>query len=138
MAVKWRAPYRSNNAVSQTFNDGLASVYTVTNAAQPGRKPEHALTLKATLCFDERRVGVERFYQSKQAQARIARVVRVPKSDAPILEQDAVRVTDSALTYRVEQVQSVPDVYPACLDLALSCVDQAAQQATEEGGGGNG
>lgn len=136
MARAWRRPYRANNAVSQTYNDGLASVYGVTDAAQPGRKPVKQRTLKETLPFEERRVGVERFYQSRQAQARIERVLRVPKSGTGIKAQDLVTVTGSDLVYRVEQAQSVPDVYPASLDLALSCVDQNAPAA--EGGDGNG
>lgn len=133
MSVKWRSPYRARAEISQMFNDGLASVYGVTDAAAPGRKPVREQTLKVTLAFAERRVGVERFYRSAQAQARIERVLRVPKSDTAIKAQDLVTVTGSDLVYRVEQVQSVPDVYPACLDLSLSCVDQDA-----EGGAGDG
>lgn len=136
MPTKWRAPYRSTDRVSQSYNDGLCSVYAVTDDAQPGRKPVRKPTLKVTLCFEERRVGVTRFYESAQAQARVERVLRVPRSDTPIRVQDLVTVTGSDLVYRVEQAQSVPDVYPASLDLALSCVDQDAPAA--EGGGGNG
>lgn len=135
MAAPWKKPYRASNAVSQTFNDGLLSVYGVTDGAAPGCKPVKKPTLKVTLCFDERRVGIERFYQSAQAQARIERVLRVPESATVIKAQDIVTVTGSDLVYRVEQVQSVPDVRPACLDLALSCV---RQDAAAEGGGGNG
>lgn len=131
MPVKWKAPYRPRSEVSQTFNDGLLSVYGVTDAAWPGHKPVTQRTLKVTLAFDDRRVGVERFYRSAQAQARIERVLRVPKSDTAIKAQDLVTVTGSDLIYRVEQVQSVPDVYPACLDLSLSCVDR---DAPSEGG----
>lgn len=74
-------------------------------------------------------------YRSAQAQARIERVLRVPKSDTAIKAQDLVTVTGSDLVYRVEQVQSVPDVYPASLDLSLSCEDQ---NAPAEGGVGDG
>ena len=130
MPTKWKAPYRAKGEISQTFNDGILSVYGVTDAATPGRRPVRQRTLKVTLVFNERRVGVSRFYQSAQAQARIERVLRVPKSDTAIKAQDIVTVTGSDLIYLVEQMQSVPDVYPACLDLALSCVDQ---DAPEEG-----
>lgn len=141
MPVKWRAPYRPHNQISQTFNDGLLSVYGVTDDAPPGLKPVRKPTLKVTLAFDERRVGIERFYQSAQAQARIERVLRVPKSGTRIkAQEDLVTVTGSDLTYRVEQVQSVPDVYPESLDLALSCVDQDAPAPPEpvEGGAEDG
>ena len=152
MPVKWKAPHRPKGKVSQTFNDGLLSVYGVTDAAAPGHKPVKQRTLKVTLAFDERRVGVERFYRSAQAQARIERVLRVPagaqriatpagtaadavsKSDTAIKAQDLVTVTGSDLLYCVELVQTVPDVYPASLDLSLSCVDQDAPTA---GGAGN-
>lgn len=134
MSTKWKAPYRARGEVSQTFNDGVLSVYDVSDAAVPGRKPVKRRTLKVTLAFAERRVGIGRFYQSSQAQARIERVLRVSKSDAEIRAQDLVTVTGSDLVYRVEQVQSVPDVYPACLDLSLSCVDQDEPEEVVEDG----
>lgn len=128
MPRAWKAPYRPNNTVSQMFNDGLVSLYDVADAAEPGYKPVRDLTLKVTLAFEEQRVGVARFYRSAQAQARIEKVLRVPQSGVPIKAQDAATVTGSDLVYRIEQVQSVPDVYPASLDLALSCPDQDAMK----------
>lgn len=136
----WRAPRRPDNRISQSYADGLASIYAVTaDAAQPGRKPVETLTLKVTLSFDERRVGVQRYYQAAQALSRVDRVVRVPKpAGVEIAAQDRVRVTGSDALYRVEQVQSVPDVYPASLDLTLALVEPGTPPISTEGGDGNG
>lgn len=132
MPRAYRAPERARRAVSQAFNDGLVSIYAVTDGAAAGHKPEPQRTLRVTLQFDERRVGVERFYRSAQAQERISRVLRVPLSSITLHAQDQAQVTGDSRWYRVVQIQTVPDVLPACLDLSLSLVDQDAT-----GGDGN-
>lgn len=136
----WRAPNRPDNRISQTYADGLLSVYGVTaDAAEPGRKPVMDLTLKVTLGFDERRLGVQRYYQAAQALSRVDRVLRVPKpSGVEIAPQDRVTVIGSAVPYRVELVQTVPDVYPESLDLSLSRVEPGTPLLTTEGGGNDG
>lgn len=135
MPIQWKAPGRPDHKISQTYNSGLLSVFAVSDAAEPGLKPRRERSLRATLPFDERRVGVGRFYQSAQAMAKIERVLRIPRSSVEINIRDQVSVTGSEALYRVEQVQSVPDVWPESLDISLSRIDA---DSTSKGGAQNG
>lgn len=131
----WKRPSRPDHAVSQTFNSGTLTVYRVTDAAQPGRKPVQKLELKISLPYEERRVGVSRYYAAQQAQVRVDRVLRVPDSGVIVLSDGGtqiaarvdpqdVAVTEDGTQYSIEQVQAVPDVWPKCADLTLSRVTQ--------------
>lgn len=131
----WKTPYRPANQISQTFNDGLISIYSVADEAEPGRQPKKRLTLKARLCFDERRLGVQRYYSAKQAMSDVERVVRVPLSACRILTQDVAMLTGEPVQYSITLVQAAQDVYPPSLDLTLSRISQALPVAAEGGGG---
>lgn len=125
----WKKPSRPDHAVSQSFNSGVVRILTVTDAAAPGRMPVPALTEKTRLPFEERRVGVSRFYNALQAQVRIERVLRVPDPGAAgkISPQDAAIILQDEAQYRIEQVQRVADVFPPCLDLTLRTVEQTLE-----------
>lgn len=71
-----KAPTRPNNDITQQYNSGVLTVCALTDAAQPGYKPILKLTPKAALRYEERRLGIARLYQSRQAQVEIERVVR--------------------------------------------------------------
>lgn len=117
----WKAPNRPKGEISQSYNDGVVDVFSVHNVAQAGYAPVKELLYKVTLRYEERRMGINRYYSSMQAQMQIDRVIRVQKS-IPINTQDVV--VEHGEQYRVELVQVVPDVYPASLDLTLSKVKQ--------------
>lgn len=125
----WKKPSRPDHAISQSFNSGVVRILTVTDAAAPGRMPVPALSEKIRLPFEERRVGVSRFYNALQAQARIERVLRVPDPGAAgkISPQDAAIILQDEAQYRIEQVQTVPGVFPRCLDLTLRVVEQTLE-----------
>ena len=125
----WKKPSRPDHAISQSFNSGVVRILTVTDAAAPGRMPVPALAEKIRLPFEERRVGVTRFYNALQAQVRIERVLRVPDPGAAgkISPQDAAIILQDAAQYRIEQVQTVPGVFPACLDLTLRTAEQTLE-----------
>ena len=55
MAVQWKAPNRLTNEITQDFNDGVLTVYSVENTAQPGYRPVEGLVKKATLRYNEER-----------------------------------------------------------------------------------
>lgn len=74
-----KAPTRPNNDITQQYNSGVLTVCALTDAAQPGYKPILKLTPKAALRYEERRLGIARLYQSRQAQVEIERVVRVQR-----------------------------------------------------------
>lgn len=97
-------------------------MYSVENSARPGYVPKDVLTKKVHLPYDERKLGIQRFYSGKQNQVQIERVVRCPVAGNPC-SQD-VAVTEDGQQYRIDLVQTVYDVYPPCVDLTLSKVTQ--------------
>lgn len=126
----WKKPYRpTDKPISQSYNDGVVRILTVTDEAVPGRMPAPALAEKLRLPFQEQRVGVTRFYSALQAQVRIERVLRVqdPGTAGKISPQDAAIILEDEAQYRVEQVQTVPGVFPPSLDLTLRTVEQTME-----------
>lgn len=112
-------------AKQQTFNDGVLKVYEVTNIAEPGDRPKDGLELKFenAIPYEERTVGITRFYTGKQAQNTIEQLLRIPKVEG-ISRNDIVVPIDGE-QYRIEQIQSINDVEPRCLDLSLEKVSVA-------------
>lgn len=123
--MTWRRPNRPNDEITQTYNDGVVKIYTVTDTAQPGYAPVRTRTLVHALPYDERRVGVQRRYLAAQNQVEIDRVLRVPA--VHLTTQDEANIDD--VQYRIDTVQTVPDVYPSSLDLTLVRVSGAGGDA---------
>jgi len=117
----WKAPTRPNNKITQNFNDGVLSVCNVENIAETGYQPKIGLTVKHRLRYEERVVGFSRYYSALQNQIEIEKVLRVPYRQG-ITNQDVVVLPDCE-QYSVQQVQVI-DVYPKCLDLSLSKIEQ--------------
>ena len=122
MARQWRAPHRPDNEITQEMNSGVVKIYSVKDSAQPGYQPKPSLTLKLTLRYEEQRLGINRLYLSRQNQAEIEKVIRVPRQDS-ISNQD-VAILESGSQYSIDYTQTVQDVYPPCLDLSLVKVEQ--------------
>lgn len=122
MARQWRAPHRPDNEITQEMNSGVVKIYSVENSAQPGYQPKPSLTLKLTLRYEEQRLGINRLYMSRQNQAEVEKVIRVPRQDS-ISNQD-VAILESGSQYSIDYTQTVQDVYPPCLDLSLVKVEQ--------------
>lgn len=125
MATAWRAPTRPrDNEVTQAYNDGVVTVYAVTDAAKPGYQPVPQLVQppKAVLRYEEQRLGIQRYYAAQQNQIQVERVLRTPRY-GQITNQD-VAVTEDGRQYRIDLVQSVPDVWPASQDLTLAKIVQ--------------
>ena len=119
MPAAWRAPYRPSNEITQDYSDGVVAVYTVTNSAAPGYQPVPTPVEppKYTLRYEEQRVGIQRYYEARQNQIQVERVLRVPRA-GQITNQDAAR-TEDGRWYRIDMVQTVAGVYPPSLDLTL-------------------
>lgn len=113
----WKAPYRPNAKVSQSFPDGVVRICSVTDTAAAGYQPKPRLTLKSTLRFATRRVGVQRYYAAAQNLQEISGVIRVPANGPDIVSKDVAILGDRQ--YRIDLVQNVPDVWPRCVDLTL-------------------
>ena len=123
--MTWKAPVRprTDNGVTQNYNDGVVVIIAVVDTAQPGYQPQPGdPQVKYILRYEERRLGIQRYYSSLQNQIQLDRVIRVPRVDG-ITTQDFA-VTEDGQGYRIDLVQSVMDVYPPSLDLTLTQIEQ--------------
>ena len=119
MPTAWRAPKRPEHKITQDFNDGLLTVYRVSDQATPGYQPAEKLTELVRLPYAQRKLGLYRYYAARQEQTRVQRVLRVPEPSAKISNLDKV-ITEDGTEYRIDLVQPVPDVWPKSLDLTLA------------------
>ena len=102
---------------TQTFNDGIVKIYRVDDISEPGNMPKDGLILKIDpLRYEERIVGMSRFYSAKQEQIKIDKLIRAPRIQS-ISSQD-IAVLPSG-QYEINQIQYPPDVMPLCMDLSL-------------------
>ena len=130
----WKAPYRAKGEVSQRYNDGVVRIYSVEDTASPGYAPVETPTHKIKLPYEERRLGITRYFSGAQNQMQIDRVLRVQRA-GKVNTQD-IAVTEDGQNYRVDLVQSVFDVWPESVDLTLSKIEQVIDLT--EGGGDDG
>lgn len=117
-----KEPFRPGNEISQPFNDGVVSIYRVTDGGKPGYAPVPRLELRVRLHYEERRLGLLRYYSAKQDQVRVERVLRVPRR--PELSPQDVAVTEDGRQFEIELIQMAEGVYPPSLDLTLKAVTQ--------------
>lgn len=125
----WKAPNRPTREVSQSYNDGVVTIYSVTDKAEPGNKPVMELTRCVTLHYEERRLGVTRYYAAAQAMSQVERVIRVPRNFS--VSAQMMAITEDGKKYRIDLVQSTDDVYPPSLDLTLSKAKHGAEVKTD-------
>lgn len=117
-----KTPTRRNNEITQQYTSGLLTVYSLTDTAEPGYSPAPALVPKVRLRYEEQRLGINRLYLSRQAQAEIERVVRVQRR--PEISTQDVAITEDGRQYRIDTIQATQDVYPPSLDLSLTKIVQ--------------
>jgi hypothetical protein len=105
--------------LSQPFNDGVLTVYTVGNIADPGNMPKDGLTPKfsSKIPYEERTVGVTRFYAAKQEQSTVNQVLRIPRING-MSQSDKVTLIDGE-QYDIVQIQFINDIEPPSMDLSL-------------------
>ncbi len=118
-------PFRPDNVISQSFNDGLVHICTVEDVARVGRQPKKSLHPRCTLRYEERSLGIQRYYSAKQANVQISRVIRVPKG--PEISTLDAAITHDGRQYSITMVQAVANVYPPCYDLTLSEITQTME-----------
>lgn len=120
----WKAPYRPrNNDISQPFSDGIVKIYRQIDTARPGYAPKPSTIFVASLAFEEQRVGIQRYYEGKQNQIQVEKVLRVPRG-VEVSNQDVAVVVGTTTQYRIDLVQTVDGVYPPSLDLTLTKIAQ--------------
>lgn len=102
-----------------SFNDGIAHIYTVENAALPGDKPADKLTDRRTARFSNRTVGAVRFFTAKQADTKIDRMIMIPKKIKVSPQDVVILVSEDENQYSIEQVQNKTDTRPHTKLLSL-------------------
>ena len=121
--MPWKAPTRPRQSeITQNYNDGVVSIYSVKDVAQPGYQPVPQRTLKITVRYEEQRLGIQRLYSGRQNMVEIERVIRIPIAGK--VDNQDIAVTEDGREYRIESVQSAMDVYPTSLDIALTKIVQ--------------
>lgn len=120
--MRAKQPTRPTNEITQQYNSGLVTIYSVEDSAKPGYRSAPKLTEKAVLRYEERRLGINRLYQARQSQIELERLIRVQRRP-DIHTQDLAKTEDGRL-YRIDTVQSVSDVWPPSLDLSLAKTEQ--------------
>ena len=121
--MAWKAPGRPEHKLTQSYNDGMLTVYAVSDEAAPGRQPVRRLAELVKLPYETRRVGIQRYYAAAQNQTKVQRVLRVPHSGKPVTNR-CLADTEDGSRYRIDLVQFVPDVYPPSDDLTLVAYEQ--------------
>lgn len=116
-----RTPFRPTNEISQQYNDGTVKIYRVTDGAKPGYQPVEKTEFKYSLRFANRALGIKRIYLSRQHDAEIVKVIRVPRVD--ISPQD-IAITHEGKRYCIETAQDAIGVFPPSLDLSLKAIEQ--------------
>lgn len=122
-----KAPTRPNGDITQQYNSGVLTIYSLTDTAKPGLRPAPRLTVKVALRYEERRLGITRLYQARQTQVEIERVVRVQRR--PDISPQDVAITEDGRQYRIDTVQAVMDTWPPSLDLSLVRITQVHEVA---------
>lgn len=120
----WKAPNRPKHEITQSYNDGVVTIYRTEDIARPGYKPAVKLTKKVSLRYEEQRLGIQRYYAALQNQIKVSRVIRCPKQD--VTTQD-IAVTEDGRQYRIDLVQTARHVWPASIDLTLTAVKQRVE-----------
>ena len=88
-----------------TFDDGILTVYNVTNTAQAGDRPVMGLEEKAKYYFGYDRIGVTRLYLAKQAAQEVSAVVNIPGWN-DVKNTDVVLIPEPLpLYYQVADIQ---------------------------------
>lgn len=118
-----KTPFRPDDRrITQSYRDGVVRIYTVTDSAAPGYQPRPVLTLLETLFYQERRLGLQRYYAGRQAQVEVERVIRTQLR--PDVNPQCVAVTEDGVQYGIDMVQQLTDVCPASMDLTLTKIEQ--------------
>ena len=126
----WKAPGRPKREITQPFTSGIVKIYRTVNGARPGHKATEILQdPPVTLRYEEQRTGVTRYYAAKQASIQIDRVLRCPRIAG--IDTQNVAETEDGEQYRIEQIQTVDNIWPACVDISLSKIVQRLEVAAE-------
>lgn len=97
------------NKAFESFSDGSCSFRYMDDDGNAGKQKE-------CLRFQDRTVGVKRYYEAMTAKVQIDRLIRVPYR--PWLTTEYLAVIEGVV-YEVRQVQMIPDSRPKTNDISL-------------------
>lgn len=107
---------------TQTYNDGVMNIYSVGNTAAAGNKPKDELAIKvSSLHYEERVVGMGRFWTAMQASSKIDLLLRTPQLRNVSTQDIAIPIDGKQ--YRIVQIQYPKDVEPPSMDLSLERIE---------------
>lgn len=93
----------------QTFNSGIVRLAYILQGERLRYKGN-------PLRYNERTVGLRRFFQADQVGRKISKVIRVPKIK-DISENDVAIINNNQ--YSIVQMQNIDDTKPKCWQLTL-------------------
>lgn len=106
----------------QTFNDGVVNFYKVGNIAETGDRPREGLIENVKgVRYEERTVGMGRYWSAMQSNARITQLLRIPRSKINIGD---FAVPNDGQQYKIVQIQTIKEVRPYVLDISLERVEK--------------
>lgn len=109
------------NRQFEAFNDGSCHIYLMDEDGNVGKEKE-------CLRFQERTVGVKRYYESMTAKMQVDRLIRVPFR--PWLTSEYLVVLEGNI-YEIRQVQTILDSLPKTNDISIHL---ARQRRVSDGG----
>lgn len=86
-------------------NDGLLTIYDLTNTAGTGEKPVEQLVEIGTAYYSERTVGFNRLYAAAGAKRQIDKLVRIYYSIPPLTGEYVI--LEDGEQYRIDAVQEI-------------------------------
>lgn len=84
------------------FDSGQVDIYKLSNTAQAGDVPKEGLTYSSSYWYEERAVGVTRFYAALKADVKIERLIRIWQ-DRDVYTDQVCKIDDAQ--YKIVQVQ---------------------------------
>ena len=100
---------QSNRDIFETFADGLCSFREMDEDGNAGIE-------KAHIRFQERTVGVKRYYEAMTNKVQVDMLIRIPWQ--PWLTTEYLAVINGQV-YEIKQVQTIPDSLPKTNDVSL-------------------
>ena len=93
--------------MAATFDDGILTIYSVENIAEPGDMPVTGLVEKASFYFGYETVGINRFYTALQVNRQIESVVHIPGWND--IGATDICVLENGKQYAMPQIQPTLD-----------------------------
>ena len=105
----------------QSYGDGVCIVCTASDSSESGAMPNKKLTPKAKLRFNNRTVGMKRYFEAAMADIKIDLVIRIPRR-LDISTQDVVLIGGEQ--YEIKQIQQPDKPAPLSTDLSLERIEK--------------